>query len=46
MDAIHSMLHLWFCKQSTLVLVFLDGMEVDGGPDATLGPCDGTSKYA
>jgi hypothetical protein len=46
MDAIHSMVHVWFCKQSTFILAFLDVMEVDGELDVTLGPCDGTSKYA
>jgi hypothetical protein len=45
-DAIRSKLYAWFCKQFTFVLAFLNGMDVDGKPNVTLGPCDGTFKFA
>jgi hypothetical protein len=45
-NAICSNLYAWFCKQFTLFLAFLDGVDVDGRPNATIGPCDGTFKFA
>jgi hypothetical protein len=35
-----------FANNFTFVLAFLDGVNVDGRPNATLGPCDGTFKFA
>jgi hypothetical protein len=35
-----------FCDYFAIILIFSNKTDVDGGPNATLSPCDGASKFS